>query len=556
MTVRVILSPVTVAVATLFVVGCGGNLQAPSKTKTDDDAAQTGGDTSPADDGHHAGNDGQGVNDDGSQGTGDSAALDDTAAGNDSGGTRDDGGGAGDDGGTGPSCNFNYGFVYDQPSYPMPFPLPRWTWDELWQRPGELVVDDEADFGPDVVAHPEPAPHGYYRRWLSERKDSRDSIVMPAYSDSMPLFERGQDWRADETRCYETPTGVRTLTQPDAYDLYRAIAEKTTGLVLSTGPNVRSVLGIRGAYVGQFAFNGNWPNRFNDTIVLLWKDAAALKHVREFPVNTEPGPLNFGDNQSSSLRANRRYHYQCGWHFGYNALQISESGYSVRDDTNHNGHWDSDRNGWFAPTTGTQDHDRTGSAHNIHTAEIDAPLATAPVDTASAGCQVIPGIANWTEFIATAWTTLGDPVSYYLVDARDIDPTVWAPCTPAGTHECPYRITSFPYTDSRTTATVATRVFDLYSCGAQDESGPEVVYMFTVDQSGTVTIGTTGCHVTGCDVDVYLLDADDHDSCITRANISFSKAIGPGRYYVVVDTWVNASGTELSGPYTLSVSFN
>lgn len=204
------------------------------------------------------------------------------------------------------------------------------------------------DRGPDPIAHAEPvAPFTWRARSLIQgnRKDIGD-LTMPGYTDAMPQFERGLDW-SGPTRCYELPDGAHLLTEAQAYDLYRRIAELTTGVSLDVTPGRRSVLGLRGAYPGTFAWHGNTPNHFNDTIVLLWRDDQDVPHVREFPVNTDVGAVNFGYHSSSSLRPNRRYRYINGWHGNYNALHIDEIDYGVRDDTNHNGHWDSDRNGWL-----------------------------------------------------------------------------------------------------------------------------------------------------------------------------------------------------------------
>jgi hypothetical protein len=313
---------------------------------------------------------------------------------------------------------------------------------------------------------------------------------------------------------------------------------------------VRTVVGIRGAYPGIFAWNGNLPNRFNDTIVLLWVDAGGVRHVREWPVNTDTGAVDFGVDASSSLRANRRYFYVNGWHRTYNALHIDEDGYRVQDDTNNNGHWDSDRNGWLPPL-GEADYARAGGGHNIHMGSLDAPLGTAGVDNWSAGCQVIPGMANWTEFIAHAWTNMGDRVSYFLVDARDIARDVWWPCTPDGSHECPYRIDALPYAHSADTTAVTTSVFDTYSCSTADESGPEVVYLLTVDRSGTLSV-SVDC-TDPVDLDVHLLEGDDANACLARHHTAFDYSLTPGRYFVVADTYA-AGGTALAGPYTLHVS--
>jgi hypothetical protein len=276
--------------------------------------------------------------------------------------------------------------------------------------------------------------------------------------------------------------------------------------------------------------------------------------VREYAVNTETGAHDFGVDSSSALRPNRRYHYINGWHRTYNALQMAEWNYLVRDDTNTNGHWDSDRNGWWPPDTGA-DHERAGNGHNIHMGSVGAPLGTAAVDNWSAGCQVIPGMASWTEFIHTAWTSEGDPVDYFLVDVRDIAPEVWAPCTPDGSHGCPFVIDGFPFSHSADTNAAPADAFDSYSCSGADESGPEFVYVFTVDRSGTLTVSVDDVLGDAVDVDVHLLDGDDASACLTRADITFSADLGPGRYFIVVDTYVQ-NGVELRGPFTLSVSFD
>jgi len=440
------------------------------------------------------------------------------------------------------SCDFGYGEL---------FPT-------AWLPPGDDELPDQAPWPepddeqlePDMIAHAEPAPPFLFEMAAKDPDDP--DLVMPGYSDTMPLFPRGRAWDT-ETRCYETPLGAVLLTEDEAYELYRDVAEMTTGVAMDTSQGVRTVIGLRGAYPGTFQWHGNSPNLFNDTLVLLWIDDAGVRHVREFPVNTDVGAVNFGVNASSSLRPNRRYFYINGWHNDYNALHIDESNYRVRDDTNHNGHWDSDRNGWLEPRT-ANDYDRNGGGHNIHMGSVDGPLGAARVDVWSAGCQVLPGMANWTEFIYRAWTGLGDRLNYFLIDVRDIEPEVWEPC-PArdGSHRCPFRIESFPYSDSQDTAGWSVDDFDVYNCSTANESGPEFVYLMTIDRSGTLSVSVEAPD--GVDPDVHLLDGDDPNACLERGHITFDYSITPGRYLVIVDTYVE-DGIELSGPYTLHVDLN
>jgi hypothetical protein len=441
------------------------------------------------------------------------------------------------------SCNFDYAF----PEYPWP----EGTGPDDGNRPGfEAVPDpreqDSAD-GPDPVAHLDPEPPF---TWSTPAPDGRDDIVMPGYTDDMPPFARSEPWYG-KPRCFELPSGPVLLDEGQAYDLYRSIAELTTGIPVNTTANRRSVLGIRGAYPGTFAWHGNAPDQFNDTLVLFWREADGTRRVLEFAAHTDTGANDFGEHASSSLRPNRRYHYANGWHKSYNALSISEQAYQVRDDANKNGHWDSDRNGWLPPL-GNDDHDRTGSAHNIHMASVDAPLESAVVQNWSAGCQTIPGIASWTRFIQAAWTGLWDPVDYFLVDARDIDPMVWTPCTPNGSHTCPFRIELLPYYASGNTAVLAWPKWPQYNCSVASEAGPEVVYLLTIDTSGTLFAAVDEKQGDGIDIDVHILYADDPDACLARGDAEASAPVYPGRYFIIADTYAEGSQVFV-GPYNLSV---
>ncbi len=422
-------------------------------------------------------------------------------------------------------CDFGYDELFPSAASPPGVPPKATRWNP--DQPG--------------VAYAEPRPAG---TWLHPGKGG---LVMPSYTDDMPLFERGTEWVED--RCFELPDGDAWLTEAEAYDLYRDIAEITTGVAVDDGVEVRTVVGVRGAYPGTFAWHGNTPDVFNDTLVLLWVDGGGGKHVREFHAHTDVGARDFGPDSSSSLRPNRRYFYSNGWHGDYNALHIAEWGYRVRDDTNNNGHWDSDRNGWLPPL-GDDDHDRTGSGHNIHLASVDGPLGEAEVGPWSAGCQNIPGIANWTEFILSAWTELGDYVQYFLVDARDIAPQVWGECTPDGSHDCPYEL-AVPAVVSGDTSTSPTDEFDVYNCSDADESGPEEVWVFTLDTAGTLHV-EVDCDDPVVDVDIHLLDGDDPDACLARGHWDLDYDITEGRYFIVADTWVDG-GDEFAGEYTLTV---
>lgn len=421
---------------------------------------------------------------------------------------------------------------------------------------------------PETIAHIEPAPDGY--RIIKHKNKDISDIILPDYADDMPLFSRAEEWDTN-TRCYETPDGVKLLTEEQAFDLYVKIVKETLWKDINQSPGFKTVVGLRGTYPGLFEWHGNLSNRFNDTLVLMWVDSSSVKHVREFPVNTDTGYYDFGANSSSSLRPNRHYYYKNGLHRGYSALviytQYTSIYYPVRDDSNNNGHWDSDRNGWFPPDT-VEDYDRYGNGHNIHMGSKNAPLGTAGVNSWSAGCQVIPGMENWYEFITNAWTNSGDAVDYFLIDARDISLSVWKECPEElGTHACPYKITSLPFEHNGDTRNSNERMLDYYNCSTADERGSEVVYVINIDDTKmqdtgsvvyedglTLSVSVEVSDEELYDPDIHLLTGDDQDACRARAHKAFTHEVPPGRYLIVVDTFVNEDNQELPGPYTLKVS--
>ncbi len=483
----------------------------------------------------------------GGGGSGEDGGYDDGSVGGSDGGAGEDGGaGAGGEDGGGGTVAASCGFTYQAQFAAYKSAAPKTEEELAWEENPEPEYAE----GEGGILYPEPPPLGVYQKRIGSLPELQRYITMPSYTDNMPKFDRANPFNGAE-RCYELPVGPVMLSESEAYDLYVGIAEHTTWLQVDKTPGKRTVVGIRGAYPGTFEWNGNEADRFNDTLVLLWKESNGTKRVLEFPGHTDVGHHYFGVESSSFLRANRRYKHQNGTHKTYNALTITYSGYQTRDDTNHNGHWDDDRNGWL-PDTSARDYFRTGSGHNIHLASVNGPLGSARVDSWSAGCQVIPGRANWDEFIYNAWTNTGDIVYYFLVDARDIPTSYWYPCTPDGSHDCPYQITQFPYTHSSSTVG-GEELFDRYNCATQNESGPEKLYVFSVDQAGTLTVKVE-C-TSPVDADIHLLDADDPNACYTRNDKTFTYSLVPGRWWIAVDSFVNSSNHIGSGAYTLTVDF-
>jgi hypothetical protein len=57
------------------------------------------------------------------------------------------------------------------------------------------------------------------------------------------------------------------------------------------------------------------------------------------------------------------------------------------------------------------------------------------------------------------------------------------------------------------------------------------------------------------DPDLHLLDGSDSQACRGRAHEALELSLPPGRYVLVVDSYVNGSGEELAGAYELLVEW-
>ncbi len=113
----------------------------------------------------------------------------------------------------------------------------------------------------------------------------------------------------------------------------------------------------------------------------------------------------------------------------------------------------------------------------------------------------------------------------------------------------------FPASHSGDTSTSGIDVFDAYSCApSTSEVGPEVVYRLTVSESGLLALELTDME-SGADVDVHLLASESASDCISRGHWVAGGFVEAGDYWVVADSWTNASGVELSGAYTLNMGF-
>ena len=68
------------------------------------------------------------------------------------------------------------------------------------------------------------------------------------------------------------------------------------------------------------------------------------------------------------------------------------------------------------------------------------------------------------------------------------------------------------FTDSRDTSEIETREIDEYPPSNANESGPEVVYWFKIDEEARITVDLIAPEPDGVDIDLHLLDGSlvDH----------------------------------------------
>jgi hypothetical protein len=127
--------------------------------------------------------------------------------------------------------------------------------------------------------------------------------------------------------------------------------------------------------------------------------------------------------------------------------------------------------------------------------------------------------------------------------------------TPSGTAGNPKAVKSFPYVHNGNTSNSPSDLFDYYGADtSKKESGPEVIYAVEIDVPGKLIISVQDG--AGVDIDVHLCSDLEAYHCIARHDSLIEMDISKcGTWYVVADTWCNASGAEFPGAYTLTLEF-
>jgi len=116
-------------------------------------------------------------------------------------------------------------------------------------------------------------------------------------------------------------------------------------------------------------------------------------------------------------------------------------------------------------------------------------------------------------------------------------------------------VDSLPFSHQGTT-TGASADLDGYGCAPDtNESGPEVVYRLDVPEQGLLVASLDGLG-SGVDVDVHILQQLDAGACIDRGHWDAAALLAPGRFWIVVDSWVDDTGSAHDGSYELTVALN
>ena len=105
--------------------------------------------------------------------------------------------------------------------------------------------------------------------------------------------------------------------------------------------------------------------------------------------------------------------------------------------------------------------------------------------------------------------------------------------------------------DARDTALALSDEIDSYPPDDLDESGPEYIYTFTVDEPVDFAVELLLPEPSGVDVDVHLLSSLDPLELVARGDHKALAELEPGTYYVVVDTY---GGDGNAGEYVVNIT--
>lgn len=141
-----------------------------------------------------------------------------------------------------------------------------------------------------------------------------------------------------------------------------------------------------------------------------------------------------------------------------------------------------------------------------------------------------------------------DRLRRFVLDRAEAEPRPPA-IAGSGTWTTPFAIDAVPFVDHASTTGAVDEV-DRYPCGAQDESGPEVVYQ--VNLAAPTKLRIRVFVDDGVDVDLHWLDGAAASTCTARADRLLDVDAAAGSHRIVVDTFVSG-GAAKPGNFRLTV---
>ena len=198
------------------------------------------------------------------------------------------------------------------------------------------------------------------------------NLVLPSLQSPEKLFPQPDE--SDEQSATTSEQSEQQSNVEILFDYYSNIIQSRTSEIIDfVSLEKLHLLGITGWTNHEFAINEK--NRYNDSIIALWKDANGDKIVKYYKATTSPGTFQkFYNKNGDAHLMDGRYAYKRGKHNGYNAL-VQADKFTVWRDKNKDGIRESDsvvETGYFGI--------------NLH-----AGGTTESVGNWSAGCQVIWG---------------------------------------------------------------------------------------------------------------------------------------------------------------------
>lgn len=180
---------------------------------------------------------------------------------------------------------------------------------------------------------------------------------------------------------------------------------RNNGYILNTRPYELNILGIRS--------DSTVPNKFDDLIIVFYKDYKGKWVIHEYPATTDPSTywlLNPSRVDGTALLMQGQYRYRLGLHKGYKALNPNGAVKLLRQ---------YQREAYLDFFNGKEVICEDGCGINIHRA--NSTGTTTNIDLYSAGCQVFANATNFDEFIALCdqhAQLYGNNFLYTLIDER------------------------------------------------------------------------------------------------------------------------------------------